>query len=794
MIVTKKWLEDFVDLSGISLNQIVDRFINIGFEVEEVHDLGKGMERVKVGRIVKLTRHPNADKLQICGISLGNGEMVQILTAATNVFEGALVPCALDGADLPNGVLIKTTNMRGELSEGMLCSGEELQIDDTVYPNALVDGIMILDENAHEGQQIAEFLGLDDVVLDIKVLANRPDCQSVMGLAKELAVALGREFKAKKYTINAVGANLPLSVEVCTDACSLYYAGVISDCQIAPSSEVIRRRLNAIGIKPKNIAVDLTNYILWETGQPIHAFDYDKIAGQKIIIRKAKDGETLVGFDDKEYELTSDMVVVADCEKPIGIAGVMGGKEFSISDTTQNIVIESAIYDRVSIRRTSRALGLRTDASARFERGVASVLAGKGMERTIELASEYRLGKVNDRLIRVGEPHKDGNVVVVKISDIEAMLGIKIPVDEIEVILNALDIKTQLVDDEYIECTAPAIREDIGKPADIIEEIIRFYGFNAISPTYCENTASMSGGMDAKMSLANELLYYALSTGAYQVRTYGFRSPVELDKLLLPENDELRDCVKIANPLSLDYSIMRRQMISSLLSVASFNESHKNNNIKICEIGKVFLNDRSEQNHIPTENKVLAYLATGKTDFFELKSLAELISSKLNITFSYKPTSIPFMHPNICASIMIGNQVVGLIGKVHPQVTHNFDIKEDCYYLEINLDKLPAKKFKKIKALPKFPAAYRDLAVVVDKKVRVGDMMLAIKKTAGNILEDVELFDIYEGEQVESGKKSVAFNLTFRKADSTLTQEEVNATFDKILAQLEVNFEAKLRA
>ncbi len=794
MIVTKKWLEDFVDLSGVSLNQIVDRFINIGFEVEEVHDLGKGMERVKVGRIVKLARHPNADKLQICTISLGNGEMVQILTAATNVFEGALVPCALDGADLPNGVLIKTTNMRGELSEGMLCSGEELQIDDSVYPNALVDGIMILDETAHEGQQIAEFLGLDDVVLDIKVLANRPDCQSVMGLAKELAVALGREFKAKKYTIDAVKAKLPLSVEVCTDACPLYYAGVISDCQIAPSREVIKRRLNAIGIKPKNAAVDLTNYILWETGQPIHAFDYDKIAGQKIIIRKAKVGETLVGFDDKEYALTPDMVVVADCDKPIGIAGVMGGKEFSISDTTQNIVIESAIYDRVSIRRTSRALGLRTDASARFERGVASVLAGIGMERALELACECGLGKVNDRLIRVGEPRKDGNVVVVKISDIAAMLGIEIPVDEMVAILNSLEIKTQVIDDEYLECTAPAIREDISKPADIIEEIIRFYGFNAIKPTYGENTASMAGGMDAKMSLANEILYYALSTGAYQVRTYGFRSPVELDKLLLPENDELRDCVQITNPLSLDYSIMRRQMISSLLGVASFNESHKNNNIKICEIGKVFLNDRSEQNRIPTENKVLAYLATGKTDFFELKSLAELISSKLNITFAYKPTNIPFMHPNICASIMIGNQVVGLVGKVHPQVTHNFDIKEDCYYLEINLDKLPAKKFKKIKALPKFPAAYRDLAVVVDKKVRVGDMMLSIKKAAGNILEDVELFDIYEGEQVASGKKSVAFNLTFRKADSTLTQEEVNAAFDKILGQLGTNFEAQLRA
>lgn len=793
MIVTKKWLEDFVDLNGVSVEQIVDRFINIGFEVEEVRNLSKGMERVKVGRIVKLSRHPNADKLQICSISLGGGEMVQILTAATNVFEGALVPCALDGADLPNGVFIKSTNMRGEMSEGMLCSGEELCIDDSVYPNALVDGIMILDETAREGQYIAEFLGLDDVVFDIKVLANRPDCQSVMGLAKELTVALERKFTPKSYMLKKSENNLPLSVEVQTKACPLYFAGIICDCEILPSLVEVRRRLLAVGIRPKNNAVDLTNYVLWETGQPIHAFDYDKIKGQKIIIRNAKEGETLVGFDDKEYKLTPDMVVVADAEKPIGIAGVMGGKEFSISETTRNIVIESAIYDRVSIRRTSRALGLRTDASARFERGVATSFAHIGIQSVLAKAGEFNLGSASDEVICVGEKKGTRNKVDVKISDIFAMLGIEIPVAEMVKILNDLGIDTK-VDKEILECVAPEIREDICKPADIIEEIIRFYGFGAIAPTYSQKTASMAGGMSVKSALEYEVLNYALSTGANQVRTYGFRSPVELDKLLLPMESELRDCVKIANPLSLDYSIMRRQMISSLLSVASFNESHKNENIKICEIGKVFLNDRSEEKRIPTENKVLGYLATGKTDFFELKSLSELIASRLNVTFAYKPTTISYMHPNICASILIGKQEVGYIGKVHPQVTHNFDIKEDCYYLEINLDKLPNKKFKKIKALPKFPSAYRDLAVVVDKKVPIGDMLFTIKKSAGAVLEDVELFDIYEGEQVETGKKSVAFNLTFRKADSTLTQEEVNVAFDKILGALGASFDARLRA
>jgi len=794
MIVTKKWLGDFVDLSDISLQQIVDSFINIGFEVEEVHDLSLGMERVKVGRITQLKKHPNADKLQICTISLGEDEIVEIITAATNVFEGALVPCALDGANLPSGVSIKTTNMRGVDSMGMLCSGEELKIDDSVYPNALVDGIMILDESAYVGQNIAEFLGLDDVVLDIKVLANRPDCQSVVGLAKELSVALNRKFMIKNEPIDGVLSSLPLKVSVESKACSLYYAGIISNCEISQSNKIIKRRLKAVGINPKNSAIDLSNYILYETGQPIHAFDYDKIAGHKIMIRYARTGETLLGFDDKVYNLTPEMLVVADEERPIGIAGVMGGKDFSISSSTRNIVIESAIYDRVSIRRTSRALGLRTDASARFERGVASVSAGFGLKRALGLANEIKLGQVGENVVCVGEPRVQGNTVAVKISDIENLLGIEIPVENIKEILNALDIATQTNGAGEIICIAPAIREDIVKPADIIEEIIRIYGFGKISPTYGERTTSMAGGMDYKTRLSYDVLNYALSTGAYQVRTYGFHSPVELDKLLLKPDSELRNCVKIMNPLSLDYSIMRTQMLSSMLNVASFNLSHKNENIKICEIGKIFINDRSEEKRIPTEFRVFSYLAVGKSDFFELKSLSELISSKLGISFVYRPSKYSFMHPNICAEICVGNAVVGVVGKVHPQVTENFVIHRDCYYLELNLDKLPTKKFKKIKALPKFPPAYRDLAVVVDESVHVGDMIAVIKKTAGNLLEDVDLFDIYEGEQVEKGKKSVAFNMTFRKPDSTLTQEEVNAIFDEILLKLGEIFNAKLRA
>lgn len=793
MIVTLNWLKDFVDLEGISLPDIIDKFINIGFEVESATDLSKGMERVKIGRIEKLSKHPNADKLQICTINIGEDQPVQILTAATNVFEGALVPCALDGADLPNGVKINTTNMRGEVSQGMLCSGEELVITDSIYPTASVDGIMILDDSAVPGQGIAEFLGLDDVVLDIKVLPNRPDCQSVMGLAKELAVGFGREFHCSRSAATGEGENLPLEIEITTDKCPIYYAGIVRDIEVKDSIDTIKKRLRAIGIKPKNCAVDLTNYILWEMGQPLHAFDYDKIKNHKIIVRNAREGETLVGFDDKVYNLTPDMVVIADEEQPIGIAGVMGGKEFSISESTQNVVIESAVFDRVSIRRTARALGLRTDASARYERGVQPISAYLGEYRALEVATNINMGTVCRDVIKVGELDTERRTVTLTLGEIKDTLGIEIPAERIVNILSSLDIETTL-DGDMLCCRIPLIRADITLPADIIEEVIRIYGFNNITPTYCENTQSITGGMSQDLSMENTILNYALSTGAYQVRTYGFRSPVEYDKLLLPAGDALRNCITLENPLSLDYSIMRTQMISSLLSVVSFNENQQNFNFKICEIGKIFLNDRTADKKIPTENKVLAYVATGETDFFAVKALPELIASKLNTNFTYKPAQIPFMHPNICAEITLGNKVIGCIGKVHPQVTKNFDIKQDCYYFELNLDFLPAKKFKKIKPLQKFPAAYRDLAVVVDQKVPVGDMMTTIKKSAGALLENVELFDIYQGEQVEASKKSVAFNLTFRKQEGTLTQEEVNDLFTKILTQLGKDFDAKLRA
>ncbi len=792
MIVTLNWLNDFVDLSDLSPEAIAEKFISIGFEVEEIRNLSKGMERVKVGRIRKLSRHPNADKLQVCDIDLGNGESVQILTAATNVFEGALVPAALDGADLPNGVKIKTTNMRGLESQGMLCSGEELCIDNSVYPNALVDGIMILDESAIVGEPIAKFLGLDDVVFDIKVLANRPDCQSVFGLVKELAAGLGRALKEPDFTYTAQNVDLPIDIDVETPNCPLYLGCVIQNLKLAPSPKYMQNRLKAVGITPRNNIVDFTNFVLFELGQPLHAFDYDKIKNHHIIVRQANNGEMVECLDGKEYSLNDSIMVIADEMQPVGLAGIMGGKHFSINDDTKNVFIESAIFDRVCIRRGSRSLGIRTDASGRYERGVEKISAYNGLKRVLNLISEFKIGEISQNIIKIGEYVGKKKIVEFKFSEIEKTLGLNIDYRSVEAILSKLDIITELKGD-ILTCQVPEIRADIELPVDIIEEIIRYYGFNKIVPTHCENTQSITGGMSELFALEHDLIAYMMASGAHQVKTYGFRSPLEYDRLLLTMDNPLRDCVKIENPLSLDYSIMRTEMVGSLLDVAKLNISRKNKDIEIFEIGKVFENHRDEKDNLPIESKVLAYLTLNKVDFFYVKSIVEMLSSKLGVNFSYHPVTCEFLHPNIAASINIGNKRIGLIGKIHPQVAKNYDINTDCYYFELCLNVLPPKKFKKVKPLPKFPAAHRDLAVVVKNDVEVGAMIDSIKRAVNNILEDVELFDVYEGEQVSVGFKSVAFNLTFRKVDSTLTQEEINGAFDKILNKLESTFDAKLR-
>ncbi|MBR4270968.1 MAG: phenylalanine--tRNA ligase subunit beta [Clostridia bacterium] len=789
MIVTLNWLKDFVDLSGLSTKDIADKFIEIGYEVEEMKKMSKGLDHVKVGKIVKLTRHPNAERLQICTIDIGE-KQVQILTAATNVFEGAYVPASLDGAHLPNGAVIKETVMRGEISQGMLCGGEELGVTKAIYPTADVDGIMILDESAVVGQDIADFLGLNDVIFDLKVLPNRPDCQSVVELARELATGLGREFiEPKTDFVEAKKTAVKLDIDVNTPNCGVYLGCVIKNVNIAPSPAIIQKRLKSIGINPKNNFIDLTNYILWEMGQPLHAFDYEKLGG-KIFVRQAQEGEKLIALDDKTYTLSKDDVVITNDKQVIGLAGIMGGKEFSINPNTHTVVLESAIFDRVSIRRSARAIGLRTDASARFERGVESVSALRGLNRALHLIEEFQLGEI-EPIVICGEVETKSRTICVSLDSIKDNLGIEIPAQFAINTLKSLGIKATKKNN-VINCEVPAIRADIERDVDLIEEIIRFYGFDKIQPQKCEGVSATIGGVDGEQNKENIATRSMLALGAHQIRTYTFRSPTELDKLLIEKESELRNVITIANPLSKDYSIMRTEMLGSVLDVVRFNLNRQNKDFQLFEVGKVFVNKRNDKN-LFIEQNMLSYITTQKVTFFDVKSTLEIVANNLGITLNYEPINLSFMHPNMTASLKWANKTIGLIGKIHPQVLKNFDINTDCYYFELNLSVLPLKKSKKIKPIPKHPASMRDLAVLVNENVAVGELVNVINRAGGEWLENAELFDVYIGNEIDKGKKNVAFKLTFRKPDVTMTQDEVNITFDNIVRQLTAKFDAKLR-
>ena len=793
MIITYKWLSDFVDILDLSPYEVADKFTMIGYEVDEVKVLSKGMERVVVGQITKLSKHPNAERLQICTIDIAEKKPIQIITAATNVFEGALVPVALDGANLPNGTKIKSTDMRGELSQGMLCSGEELCITNDIYPGAETHGVTIMDpKDCVAGDNIAKVLGLDDVVYDISVLSNRPDCQSVKGLAKELAAVLDRPLKDINFKYRATSLMSPLSLEIETDNCTFYLACVVRDVVLGPSPQWLQQRLRLVGLRPINNIIDITNYVLWELGQPMHAFDYNKIANETICVRMAKNGEKIEALNGETYTLNDQMMVIADAKKPIGIAGIMGGKTFSISDNTTDVVFESAVFNRANIRKTSRALGLRSDASARYERGVEPVSAVAGLDRALALIQELKIGKINNQIISNTAFQSKGKSISFPLAFVSKLLGVTIPEVDIVRILGNLGIVTTIKSGK-VTCLIPTIRTDITGPADIVEEIIRLYGYDNIPASTLEHTAVTRGALSPSTVLSRNIIATMLTTGAHQAINYSFTSPAEFDKLLLPSDSPMRQVMQIANPLSLDYSVMRTSLLGGLLGSTATNFAKKNRDFALFEIGRVFV---APDNHtdLPTELDHLAYITTQTdADFFSTKSILERIALSYNITFNYRQSSLPYLHPNICADVLFGNKTIGHIGKVHPKVLQNYDISADAYYFEIDLGMIPAKKVKKIKQLSKFPSATRDLAVLADLSIPVGDMVNTISRSGGQLLQNVDVFDVYSGAEIPEGQKNVAFKLTFQKMDATLLADEINTAFDKILNDLTTKFNVKLR-
>ncbi len=790
MKVSYNWLKRYVDVD-VTPEELCDKMTSQGFEVEGI-EKNAVMTNVVVAKILKIEKHPDSDHLLICQLDCGKEENVQIVTGADNVFEGAYVPAALNDSHLPNGTHIKNGKLRGVPSYGMMCSGEELGLKGTDFPGADVYGILILSDKWAPGTDMNEVIGTDDCVIDFSVTSNRPDCNCVLGIAREVAVCLNKQIRLPKteYTVKKEAAKkINVTVED-FDLCPRYIGTSVENIRIAPSPKWMCDCLISAGMRPINNIVDITNFVMLETGQPMHAFDIDEIGEDKIIVRRAKDGEKLTTLDSKEYELTNDMLVIADGNRAVGLAGIMGGENSEIKETTKGIFFESAKFRRDSIRRTARTLGIATEASSRFEKGIDAAGSRFALDRALSLIDELDAGDVTSWNPDIYETVPTDRILNAPIKRIEELLGITVPTDVMLSILNNLGIETELKDD-VIVCTIPTRRDDIEGVADIAEEIIRVYGYDHIISRPLSGV--LTRGTKTKAHLMSDVVKdIMVSLNANEIATYSFISQKAYDVLGLSSDNT----VKLLNPLGEDYSIMRTQLYSSMLNVMGTNFVKGTKDMRLFEISKLFIPKAQPVTEQPEERKALAIGIMGeKEDFFTLKSMVEAIFDRFNVKASYSRSDLGFMHPGRQAVITVNKKEIGHIGEIHPDVAEKFDIDGRPLIAQIDLQELFAMANTKVlyKALPKYPAIQRDLAVLVDETCEIGPMIDSIRSAGGAIVTNVELFDIYKNAVLGAGKMSVAFSITMQNPERTLKAEEAQKAFDKIVRSLEYKFGAMLR-
>lgn len=792
-------MKDYID-TDLSAEEVSEKMVGIGTAVEDVTDLSENTKNVVVGKILSIEKHPDADKLQICMIDIGQDEPVQIVTGAHNISVGDLVPVALHGSMLPNGVKIKKGKLRGVSSNGMLCSGEELCLKEADYPGAEVYGILILKEDYAPGTDINEVLMTDDKVIDFEILSNRPDCLSVLGLAREASSALDIPVKIPepKYAENSENIADYVSVSVdAPDLCPRYLAKAIKNVKIAPSPEWMRRRLKTAGVRPINNIVDITNFVMLETGQPMHAFDAKDIRGGKIIVRRAANGEKLVTLDGKERVFNEKALLIADGEGAIGIAGIMGGENSEIKDDTETVIFESAKFMYGNIRQTARALGMSTEASMRFSKGVDEVNSEYAINRACQLVEMLGAGEVVGGTIDVCSADLSDKVIEVKASRVNELLGTDIPEEIMVKCLERVFIKTQLKDGKLI-CTVPHYRADMDGYADVTEEIARIYGYDNIPAS--ETRGRMMRKVDNHgVIFRSAIKQFAVDLGFYEAVTYSFTGAAMWDKLMLPEDHPYRKAVKIINPFGDDTAYMRTTLVADMLTVISTNIKRKNKNVRLFELNKVFIADKLPlTDTLPKEPYRLVMGGCGSDmDFYEMKGAIENILDKLHIKkeVSFVAGGEPFYHPGRCARVLIDGNEIGQLGEIHPDVQKNFEISGRTYIAEIDIDALMSYEESKIRfaKIPKFPAIERDIAVVVDKNVEAGMILKTIMDNGGEFIESAELFDVYEGDRIEAGKKSIAYALSFRSDAKTLTDDEIGGDMESILRALKDKLGATLR-
>lgn len=781
------WLKDYMNTDGIENAEYMHKMTMSGSIVEGIENAADEFKNVVTGKILKIEKHPDADKLVVCQVDVGEGAPIQIVTGATNVFEGAVVPVAKHKSTLPGGVKITKGKLRGIESFGMMCSTDELGISEE-----RATGILILSDDTPIGEDITKVLGLDENVAEFEITSNRPDCMSIIGLARETAATFNRPFNVNVPQVkeNSENAADMASVEIRnTDLCSRYIGRIVKNVKIAPSPDWMQKRLKACGIRAINNVVDITNYVMLEYGQPMHAYDLDHVEGKKIIVRNAEKDEKLETLDDQPRTLNESMIVIADEKRAIGVAGVMGGANSEVCDDTTTVLFESACFNAAAVRKGAKALGMRTDASALFEKGLDSENCLPAINRACELMVQLGAGVVVGGIIDEYPIKKQQLVLDFEPEKMNAFLGMDISRDEMVEMLARLDFKVEN-DKVYV----PTYRGDIEGMVDISEEVARIYGYDRI-PTTLMKGEMVAGGKTDKQKLRDTVRNCLAANGLYEIITYSFIDPKENAMVRIPEDDSRSNFVRITNPLGAENSVMRTDMTSSLLKTLRTNYTRRNAQAALFELGTIFTPIEGEQ--LPRETQQVAVGMYGEYDFYSIKGVIEALFEKVGIydCIYVACKDNPTYHGGRCAEILSGDKKLGIIGQIHPSVSAEFKIDTDVYAAIIDFEVLNelADMQRHYVPLPKFPAVTRDIAVTLDKDVEVGEIVKIIKANRKGIIESYNLFDIYEGIQVGKGKKSVAYSLTFRSADKTLTDDDVNPIVNTILKQLEEKLGAQLR-
>ena len=789
-----EWLKEYADIN-VDAKTLADRLTMTGSKVETIEQKGNDIKNVVVGKILEIKKHPDADKLIVTKVDIGE-KTVQIVTGADNVHVGDIIPIAKDGSELPGDVKIKTGMLRGVESCGMMCAVTELGLNIEDYPGQIEHGIMILPKEYEKflGKDIVEVLNLREDILDFEITSNRPDCFSIEGLGRETAISLGEKFKNPRKNlakeVKKVNEIEGLKVDIeAKDLCYRYMARVLKNVKIEESPDWMKRRLKACGVRSINNIVDITNYVMLEIGEPMHAFDINSVEGKHIIVRRAKDNETITTLDEEKRNLDSSMLVIADEEKPVAIAGVMGGANSGITENTKTVVFEAAVFKRGSVRLTAKKVGLRTESSTRYEKGLSPEIALRAINRAIELAEQIGAGKAVEEVIDVYPEKEEQKIIPFEPEKVNNLLGMKISKEEMITILENLEIK---VKGNMLEI--PYFRTDIERTADIAEEIIRIHGYDKLQSTLI-NAETTLGAKTKEQKLQDKIKELLVSKGFSEMYSFAFISPEDFEKCKL----DSRKAIKIKNPLGEDYSLMRTSMMPTVLQSITTNYNKKNKEVSLFEIGKTYTDEQGniEKGEIPTETEKIAFATYGKNaDFYIIKGIIENILEISNIArYQIERAKTETLHPGKSAEIYVGKDSISKFGEVHPQILANYGINEKVYYAEIDLSKFVkyGKNNKKYTPIPKYPAVERDIALVVDEQIEVGQIENIISKKSKNILETAKLFDIYRNEKLGQNKKSVAYELIFRANNRTLTDDEIKNTMEAITKELQVALGAELR-